>query len=215
MNRHTRLHRPARQQGIALVITLVLLLVMTMIAVVAMRTTTVDLKMTTNTVLSRRAFQNSEGARTVIGQVLSAHLYNGGWPPASGGVGSANYDIPGDVFLVEPTANFTTNENGTLDSVPAAPPAAPPVPVREPDMRFKHDINSDNVVDTNDMFANIWVTFLQTRLREGGSGQVGAGTTGAGASSGNSLTFVDIRSRGAAPGNAQLITSAEFRALVR
>ena len=212
MNRHTRLHRPARQQGIALVITLVLLLVMTMIAVVAMRTTTVDLKMTTNTVLSRRAFQNSEGARTVIGQVLSAHLYNGGWPPASGGVGSANYDIPGDVFLVDPTANFTSNENGELKNVP---PVAPGEALRPVDIRFKHDINSDNVVDTNDMFANIWITFLQTRLREGGSGQVGAGTTGAGASNGNSLTFVDIRSRGAAPGNAQLITSAEFRALVR
>lgn len=209
MNRHTRLDRPGRQQGIALVVTLVLLLVMTMIAVVAMRTTTIDLKMTTNTVLSRRAFQNSEGARTVIGQVLSAHLYNNGWPPASGGVGNANYDIPEDVFLVEVTANFTTNENGTLDQV------GPPTFTRDPDIRFKHDINNDDVVDTNDMFANIWITFLQTRLRDGGSGQVGAGTTGAGASNGNSLTFVDIRSRGAAPGNAQLITSAEFRALVR
>ena len=209
MNRHARLDRPCRQQGIALVITLVLLLVMTMIAVVAMRTTTIDLKMTTNTVLSRRAFQNSEGARTVIGQVLSAHLYNSGWPPNEGGVGTANYDIPADVLPVALTANFTTNENGTLHDV------GPPVFSRAPDIRFKHDINSDDVVDTNDMFANIWITFLQTRLREGGSGQVGAGTTGAGASNGNSLTFVDIRSRGAAPGNAQLITSAEFRALVR
>lgn len=212
MNRHARLNRPCRQQGIALVITLVLLMVMTMIAVVAMRTTTIDLKMTTNTVLSRRAFQNSEGARTVIGQVLAAHLFNSGWPPAAGGVGTANYDIPGDVFPVELTANFTTNENGTLDGVPPLPPAGL---LRAPDIRFKHDIDSDDVVDTNDMFANIWITFLQTRLRDGGSGQVGAGTTGAGASNGNSLTFVDIRSRGAAPGNAQLITSAEFRALVR
>lgn len=215
MNRHTRLDCPGRQQGIALVVTLVLLLVMTMIAVVAMRTTTIDLKMTTNTVLSRRAFQNSEGARTVIGQVLSAHLYNRGWPPAAGGVGTANYDIPADVVPVEVTANFTTDENGTLSGVPAAPPEVPPVPLRDPDIRFKHDINNDDVVDTNDMFADIWITFLQTRLREGGSGQVGAGTTGAGASNGNSLTFVDIRSRGAAPGNAQSITSAEFRALVR
>ena len=209
MNRHLRLHRPARQQGIALVITLVLLLVMTMIAVVAMRTTTIDLKMTTNTVLSRRAFQNSEGARTVIGQVLSAHLYNSGWPAAEGGVGFGNYDLPDDVTPVELTANFTTNENGTLEDL------GPPTFTRDPDILFKHDINNDDVVDTNDMFANIWVTFLQTRLRDGGSGQIGAGTTGAGASNGNSLTFVDVRSRGAAPGNAQLITSAEFRALVR
>jgi len=209
MNRHVRLCRPAHQRGIALVITLVLLLVMTMIAVVAMRTTTTDLKMTTNTVLLRRAFQNSEGARTAIGQVLSSHMYYGGWPPALGGVGRSNYEIPGDVFPVEWTAHFDTSENGLIDTV------GPPTFTRDPDIRFKHDLNSDDVVDTNDMFANIWVTFLQTRICAGCSGQVGAGTTGAGASNGNALSFLDIRSRGAAPGNAQLITGAEFRALVR
>ena len=209
MNRYTRPRRPARQRGIALVITLVLLLVMTMIAVVAMRTTTVDLKMTTNTVLLRRAFQNSEGARTLVGVVLSQHMYNGGWPPSLGGVGHGEYDMPADVFPVDFSAHFDTTENGTLDDV------GPPTFARDPDVRFKHDLNSDDVVDSNDMFANIWVTFLQTRICVGCSGQVGAGTTGAGASNGNSLTFLDVRSRGTAPGNAQLITGAEFRALVR
>lgn len=209
MKRLSLPHRSGRQRGIALVITLVLLLVMTMIAVVAMRTTTVDLKMTTNTVLLRRAFQNSEGARTAIGDILSAHMFNGGWPPSLGGVGHKEYDMPADVFPVEWTSHFDTNENGTLDDV------GPPTFTRDPDIRFKHDLNNDNVVDTNDMFANIWVTYLQTRLVEGGSAQVGAGTTGAGASNGNALTFLDVRSRGAAPGNAQLITGAEYRALVR
>ncbi len=209
MNRPTRLRRPARQRGIALVITLVLLLVMTMIAVVAMRTTTVDLKMTTNTVLLRRAFQNSEGARTAIGDVLSAHMFNRGWPPSSGGVGHADYDIPADVFPVVWTAHFDTDENGKLDGV------GPPIFTRNPDIRFKHDINNDNVIDTNDMFANIWVTYLKTRICTGCSAQVAGGTTGAGASNGNALTFLDVRSRGAAPGNAQLITAAEFRTLVK
>ena len=211
MNRHTRLRRPTRQRGIALVITLVLLLVMTMIAVVAMRTTTVDLKMTTNTVLLRRAFQNSEGARTVFGVVLSQHMYNGGWPPSIGGVGHGDYDMPADVFPMDLSAHFDTTENGTLEGF--EPPDYDRLP--NPDVRFKHDLNSDDVVDSNDMFANIWVTFLQTRICVGCSGQVGAGTTGAGASNGNSLTFLDVRSRGTAPGNAQLITGAEFRALVR
>lgn len=209
MQRPSISHRPGRQRGIALVITLVLLLVMTMIAVVAMRTTTTDLKMTTNTVLLRRAFQNSEGARTAIGDILSAHMYNGGWPPSLGGVGHKEYDMPADVFPTDWAQHFDTNENGTLDQV------GPPTFSRDPDIRFKHDLNNDNVVDTNDMFANIWVTYLQTRLVEGGSAQVGAGTTGAGASNGNALTFLDVRSRGAAPGNAQLITGAEYRALVR
>jgi hypothetical protein len=209
MNRPTRFRHSAQQRGIALVITLVLLLVMTMIAVVAMRTTTVDLKMTTNIVLSKRAFQNSEGARTAIGQVLSSHMFHRGWPPTLGGVGQSDYDIPPDVFPVVWTAHFDTNENGQLDGV------GPPTFTRNPDIRFKHDLNNDNVVDTNDMFANIWVTYLRTRICAGCSAQVAAGTTGAGTSNGNALTFLDVRSRGAAPGNAQLVTGAEFRALVR
>lgn len=209
MIRPTRLRRPARQRGIALVITLVMLLVMTMIAVVAMRTTTVDLKMTTNTVLVRRAFQNSEGSRTAIGQVLSAHMFNRGWPPSLGGEGHGDYDIPPDVFPVEWTAHFDTDENGKLDGV------GPPTFTRDPDIRFKHDLNNDDVVDTNDMFANIWVTFLRTRICAGCSAQIAGGTTGAGASNGNALTFLDVRARGTAPGNAQLVTGAEYRALVR
>lgn len=213
MKRPSIPHRPDRQRGIALVITLVLLLVMTMIAVVAMRTTTTDLKMTTNTVLLRRAFQNSEGARTAIGDILSAHMYNGGWPPSLGGVGHKEYDMPADVFPVDWAQHFDTNENGMLAKVP--PDGDDLAHVRNPDLRFKHDLNNDNVVDTNDMFANIWITYLQTRLVEGGSAQVAAGTTGAGASNGNALTFLDVRSRGAAPGNAQLYTGAEYRALVR
>ncbi len=206
MYRHTRLRRPVRQRGIALVITLVLLLVMTMIAVVAMRTTTVDLKMTTNTVLLRRAFQNSEGARTIIDQVVSAHLFNRGWPPALGGTGQAGYDLPDGVTPVNLAANLATNENGTLDQV------GPPTFVRDPDIRFKHDLNGDNVVDTNDMFANIWVTWLVTRPIPGVDLQIGAASSGAGAMA---QSIMDIRSRGVAPGNAQLITGAEYRALVK
>ncbi len=206
MYRHTRLRRPVRQRGIALVITLVLLLVMTMIAVVTMRTTTVDLKMTTNTVLSRRAFQNSEGARTVIDQVISAHLFNRGWPPAIGGSGHASYDIPEGVSAVNLAADLSTNENGTLDQV------GPPTFVRDPDIRFKHDLNNDDVVDTNDMFANIWVTWLANRPAVGSSLQIGAASSGAGATA---QAILDVRSRGIAPGNAQLITAAEYRALIQ
>lgn len=199
----------AAQRGIALVITLVLLLVMTMIAVVAMRTTTTDLKMTINTTLQRRAFQSSEGGRTAVRRVLAANLYNGGWPPSAGGVATRDYDVPSTVIPVVPTAHFDTIENGALSDL------GPPTFNREPDIRFRLDPDADDTVQNTDMFADIWVTFLATRLCAGCSGQMDANTTGAGAGNGNSHTFLDVRSRGTAPGNAELITGAEFRALVR
>lgn len=206
-----RLHSsPLRgQRGIALVITLVLLLVMTMIAVVAMRTTTTDLKMTINTSLQRRAFQSSEGARTAIRRVLAANLYNGGWPPSAGGIAIREYELPGEIIPVVPTAHFDTNENGLLANV------GPPVFARDPDIRFRADPDGDDAVQNTDMFADIWVTYLGTRICAGCSAQVDANTTGAGAGNGNSQTFLDVRSRGTAPGNAELITGAEFRALVK
>ena len=201
--------RRATQRGIALVMTLVMLLVMTMIAVVAMRTTTTDLKMTINTTLQRRAFQNSEGGRTAIRRVLAANLYNGGWPPSIGGIAIREYTIPTEIQPVVPATHFDTNQNGTLAQL------GPPTFSRDPDIRYRVDAGADNLVQNTDMFADIWVTFLGTRVCAGCSAQVDANTTGAGAGNGNSHTFLDVRSRGAAPGNATMITGAEFRALVK
>ena len=152
--------RPIAQKGIALVITLVLLLVMTMIAVVAMRTTTVDLKMTTNTVLQRRAFQNSEGARTAIRRMLSAHMFNRGWPPSAGGSGTGEYDIPIEVQIVNLNAHFDSDENGKL------PDLGPPTFSRNPDIRYRRDVNNNAKVDADDMFADIWVTYLKVSFFE-------------------------------------------------
>ena len=209
MTRPPALHPLHRQHGIALVITLVLLLVMTMIAVVAMRTTTVDLKMTTNTVLQRRAFQSSEGARTSMRRVLAAQLYNGGWPTSIGGSAYTDYTLPAEIGVVDATAHFDSDLNGKVADL------GPPIFSRNPDVRYRHDVNTDSNPDNTDMFADIWVTYLSTRICAGCSAQADANTTGAGAGNGNSHTFLDVRSRGAAPGNAQLITGAEFRALVK
>lgn len=209
MFRPTQIPSLARQRGIALVITLVLLLVMTMIAVVAMRATTIDLKMTTNTVLQRRAFQSSEGARTAIRRVIASHMYYGGWPANLGGSGFGNYAIPPEVGIVNAATHFDTDINGKLADI------GPPTFARDPDIRYRQDVNHDGVPDNTDMFADIWVTFLGTRICAGCSAQTNASTTGNSAANGGSHTFLDIRASGLAPGNAQQITSAEFRALVK
>ena len=202
-----------RQRGIALVVVLVLLLVMTMIAVVATRTTTVDLKMTTNTVLTRRAFQSSEGSRTAISRILSAHAYYGGWPTSIGGTVTAteNFPMPPEVTVVDPLSNYILATNRTLLDV------GPPKFKRDPDIRFKLDSNNDGIADNTDMFGEIWVTYKGKGPLQGTSTAQNAADAGIGKSSAQagSQDFLDVRARGTAPGNATMITGADFRALIQ
>lgn len=206
----TPIRRPARQHGIALVITLVLLLVMTMIAVVATRTTTVDLKMTTNTVFQRRAFESSEGGRTAIRRILAAHLYYHGWPSEAAGVaGTDTYVVPDEMKIGNPSAQFQLGTNGKLADL------GPPDFTRAADIKYRQDVNGDGVPNNTDMFADIWVTLVGSIPCPGCSIQTDAGTTGGGASNGGAYKMVDVRSSGLGPGNAQQLTGADFRALVR
>lgn len=67
------------QEGLVLVTALVLLVVLTIVAVVAMRTTTLDLRMTSNNMLKTRAFENSETARRQVALVLEDHSQSRDW----------------------------------------------------------------------------------------------------------------------------------------
>jgi PilX N-terminal len=210
MMRSTQARRLAPQRGIALVITLVLLLVMTMIAVVAMRTTTVDLKMTTNTVFQRRAFQSSEGGRTAIRRILAAHLYYRGWPSESAGVaGTDTYLVPDEMKIGNPSAQFHMGTNGKFADL------GPPDFTRDADIEYRQDVNNDGIPNNVDMFTDIWVTLVGSVPCPGCSMQTDAGTTGGGASNGGAYKIVDVRASGLGPGNAQQLTGADFRSLVR
>ena len=145
-----------------------------------------------------------------IRRVIAAHMFNHGWPAAEvGGSGDGNFDIPDEIEIVDATAHFDTDINGKLADV------GPPTFSRAPDIRYRADINGDDLTDNTDMFADIWVTYLDTRICPGCSAQTNAATAGNSASTGGSHTFLDIRASGTAPGDAEQLTGAEFRALVR
>lgn len=196
------------QQGLALIVALVLLLVMTMIAVVAMRSTTLDLKMTTNTTLKRRAFQSSESARLLIGPVVGSHCYFGGWPADIGGTVAAsnNFTLPNEVQVQDVSKLYFEGTNGTLADATAPTP-------RADDIRFRADVNNDGFVNSEDVFANVWVSWIGNAQLEGSAGGPGVGTQGPG--SGSAVYGVkklfDIRAIGAASGNANVLTSADYR----
>lgn len=197
-----------RQQGLALVVALVLLLVMTMIAVVAMRSTTLDLKMTSNTTLKRRAFESSESARLLIGPVVGSHCYFSGWPADIGGTVDAanNFTIPTEVEVQDVSKMYFEGTNGTLAQATAATP-------RDEDIRFRADVNGDGLVNTEDVFANVWVSWIGNAQIAGSAGGPGVGTQGPGSGSAiyGAKKLFDIRAIGQANGNAAVWTSADYR----
>lgn len=92
-------HRPARQRGLALFVGLVFLVVLSLVAVIAMQSTFLEMRMVTNVARQTEAFQMSESGRSVLTaptqeSLFSQSLRNGGWPDAGGWGG----DVPATDF---------------------------------------------------------------------------------------------------------------------
>lgn len=199
-------HTCPAHQGFALIVALVLLLVMTMVAVVAMRSTTLDLKMTSNTALNRRAFQASEGARMLIGPILDAHTYHQGkWPAALvvGGMPTTEYGVPD----LDKFANLIT----VVDTAAAKAPFRQPYPLADlevnprkvtPDFRLS-DPGAANAAEN--IRTDVWVTKIGEKPD---SGKILGQDT--------ALNYIiyQIRAVGHSAGNAEVETTADFRALL-
>jgi len=195
------------QRGIALIVAMVLLLVMTMVAVIAMRSTTLDLKMTSNTTQSRRAFQTSDGTRDSVSPVLAAHVFYHGWPDAIGGnvAESANFEIPDELTIADGTKRIDMGENGGLDELAT----------RTADVEFRDDVDDDGEFDNEDIEGDIWVTRIGVQPAFGSNLASNASDQGAGAGAANKYLLFDLRAAGRAIGNARSLTGSDYRALSR
>ncbi|MSQ68552.1 MAG: hypothetical protein EXR83_10210 [Gammaproteobacteria bacterium] len=201
--------KPPQQAGVALIMALVLLLVMTMVAVVAMRSTTLDLKMTTNNTQTRRAFQGSDGARDVITPVLASHVFYHGWPTSlTGGTvaASASFTIPQGITVRDTSKRLDLAQNGTFTRFSGTPSS---------DLTFKDDVNGNGTMDPDDVNAELWVTRVGTLPAAGGNLGSNAADQGAGGGGASKYILFDLRSDGRAVGNAQSRTGADYRALIR
>jgi hypothetical protein len=131
-------HYPASRNaaGFALVTALVFLVILTLVAVVAIRSSGLELKMGANATMRAQALQASELARTLItggpttantgttGGLLAAHLYWGGeWPAAAGGTVPDtifNYTIPSKLTLRDSTSTGPYTYSNSSSGSPAS-----------------------------------------------------------------------------------------------
>lgn len=195
------------QRGVALIVAMVLLLVMTMVAVIAMRSTTLDLKMTTNTMQTRRAFQTSDGTRDSISPLLAAHVLNRGWPSEIGGTSSeyARFNIPDKIKIFEPEHQYTLRQNGSFSELR----------MRRPDIQFEDDVANNEKIDAEDMYSDIWVTRFGKSPVPGDNQGSNAADLGAGSGAARAYVILDVRAVGRAPGNARSSTGSDYRALIQ
>ena len=199
------------QQGVALIIALILLMVLTMIAVVAMRTTTLDLKMATNQTITKRTFQISESGRMRIHETLDSHTFYRGWPVAIGGTvaASTNFSIPADLVIDDDPGLQELYRENNADHWDMRPAAV--------DMRLLIDEDGDANYDSpTDMAADVFISRITAVAAPGadtsqvtGYEGLGAGVAGAG-----SHLYFRIISRATGVGGSRSTTDAHYRYVI-
>jgi len=203
--------RPTRQRGAALILVLVMLMALTMIAVVAMRTTTVDLKAATNNMLSKLAFQDSETVRTMMNDILADHTFSRVWPSDLLGTTPVpgEPEIPPGMTVLDLTELLWSEVPDDYDT-PTDPAAR--------DLTYRVDEDGDgDFTGPGDFDADIY------SFNIGRAPAVGADTSqakgyegfGGGAAGGGANVFYDLRVQARAAGNARALTGAILRAPIR
>lgn len=205
-------NQPQRQHGVALIIALILLMVLTMVAVVAMRTTTLDLKMATNQTLMKRTFQISESARAQIAEVIDDHSFYRGWPDTlTGGTvpASSNFVIPLGIEIDDDPGLqqlYLANNADHWDLRPAAI-----------DMRLRIDEDGDTeYVSVTDMASDLFISRVAAVAAPGSdtSQVTGYEGLGSGAAGAGSHLYYRVISRAAGSGQSQAMTEAHYRYVV-
>lgn len=208
---------PINQRGYILITSLIFMLVLTLVAISAMDTTTMELRMSNNTVLKSRSFESSEAMRTLAGELIDVHAYNRGWPAAVAGKvenNVFNFAIPSAISILDkdsdsiPDNLFFSNESG--ESV-----FSPPI---TNDMSYKHDENSDgDYIDAEDLQASLAV-YKSAAIAMPGSGSCqicGYEGTGKSSAAGGTVIFYELHSSGSSAGSASSVTITDYRHIVR
>lgn len=218
-----------RQQGIALFVGLIFLLVLSIVAVIAMRGTLVEMRMVTNTARHETAFEASEALRSLPVSLFDEHVYARGWPTSFKG------DVPDSEFTYSSTVpssllakakdalqkdcgtNTTTLFYGQLQ------PACGGLPKETLyDPSTWHTDMVIAICDTGtkscsgDVGAQISIVPDGTTLGQGAGGAQAAGYRGLGVGSANggAEMYFEIRSVATAPGGGASTTHAQYHQMI-
>ena len=217
----------SRQRGIALFVGLVFLVVLSLVAVIAMRGTLMEMRLVTNAARHQQAFEASETLRAVPGSVFDEHVFQRGWPTQLGGT------LPDDDFdfqlanqmLAAFKNGLQKNCAGDLDLFYGnlEPDCSGMVAENRYDTSTWHpdailsmcDVTSSDC--SREISATISIVPDGTVLAEGSGGAQAAGYRGigGGAAAGGGSMYFEVLSVGTVPGDGRAVTMAQYRQSIR
>jgi hypothetical protein len=219
-----------RQRGVALFVGLVFLVVLSLVAMIAMKSTLVEMKMVTNAARHEQAFETSEAMRGIPVALFDEHVFQRGWPAELGG------DLPDSDFTFQNkfTPEMLTEMNKGLQADCSGETvktlfygqlqgACGDYPVEDrfdpatwhPDMIIAVcDVGSDDCAAN--VAAKISIIPDGQVLPEGAGGAQAAGYRGLGIGSagGGAKMFFEVRSVGTVPGNGIATTHSQYRQII-
>lgn len=220
---------PRGQRGIALFLGLVFLIVLSVVAVMAMRGTLVEMRMTTNVARHEAAFEASEAMRAVPVNLFDQHVFERGWPSSFGGtIPDSQFTYSQDFTPSMLTKIKSSIQNdcagnkvlfyGSLQAACGTKPAETlyDVSTWRPDVVLAMCDPSSAGCASN-VSANVAVVPDGSVLSEGAGGAQSAGYRGLGigsAGGGADLLF-EVRSVAAAPGGGVATTQTQYHQQIR
>lgn len=218
----------SRQQGVALFVGLIFLVVLSLLAVIAMRGTLMEMHMATNVARHEQAFETSETLRAVPVSLFDMNVFNRGWPVELGGT------LPNDDFPYQLKSTMVTAVKNGLQTDCASnsldffysglQPACGTLPLESrydpatwhPDIILSVcDITSPSCAQN--VTATVSIVPDGTVLEEGSGSAQAAGYrgVGGGAAGGGASGYFEIMSVGTVPGNGRAVTMAQYKQAIR
>ncbi|UPG88887.1 pilus assembly PilX N-terminal domain-containing protein [Luteibacter aegosomaticola] len=228
MPRHHAMHA---QRGIALFIGMVFLLILSIVAVMAMRGTLVEMRLGSNTARHEEAFEASEALRSVPLSLFDQHVFERGWPSAMGGtVNDSEFTFSTQMAPTLYSKLATALQKDCEGKVslfygPLQGACAGGTLPKEtlydattwhPDVVLAVCDSSSSTCSAN-MTAQIAVVPDGSVLKSGAGGAQAAGYRGLGIGSagGGAALYFEIRSVAQVPGNGVAITHTQYEQTIR
>ncbi len=217
-----------RQRGATLFVGLMFLLVLTLVALVSMRGTTLELKMATNQTQHQTAFELAESMRLMTGAIVSQNTLNRGMQNFSGsaqtwayigssgpvggqpggGTSCATSALPTSLQLYqnESSASYSSQWHtipgvfrGNVPTATATDIAGNPNKI----------LANCSTAPGGSAWSNVYA--IGTRSTPGTGTAQNESSTGVGASGGGATRWFEIRSQGQIGDGAGVVTAAEYR----
>lgn len=213
-----------RMGGYALLTSLIFLVVLTLVAVTAIRGSGLELRMSANNLAATEAFESSEAPRRMVSDIVDAHVFNRGWPAASGGsVPDVEFDytIPSGLTLVQQGGAPRTWYDGNTE--------AGPLPINATalteDASYSRDLSGSGQQKLQ-LNGNVSVFKLRTDLSPGAGAAMVSGYEGTGksaAASGGRIFFyvqstgrdLQVSDDATSTQNASAVTATDYRYVIR